>query len=252
VSDIAATTTTATTTILGCPARAFETEKDARECVSRLVLDRKGGYSVAINAEKVMRRSHDDALRAAIDGAAVWVPDGAGAVLGLRWLHGLRSLKVDFPRVTLEACDANGFRVFVLGSKEETNAPAAEKIRERYPNARVVGRIDGYASTEEMRAAIAAAEPEVVLVALGSPKQEVWAHEVAPDFPGVLFVPCGGALDALTGAVQRAPRFMVENHLEWLYRLYKQPSRWRRQLVLPRFLVRLLVATAAKRLGLAR
>ena len=83
---------------------------------------------------------------------------------------------------------------------------------------------------------------------MGSPRQELMAKRIIDAVPGVFIVGCGGALDILAGKLKRAPRFMVENNLEWLYRLAKEPSRWRRQLVLPRYMLRLAAEAAAARI----
>jgi len=90
------------------------------------------------------------------------------------------------------------------------------------------------------------------MVALGSPRQELFAARLTARVPGILAVGCGGALDILSGEKSRAPAFMVDHGLEWLYRLYKEPARLRRQLVLPLFLARLAVEVVRVRLGLAR
>ena len=75
---------------------------------------------------------------------------------------------------------------------------------------------------------------------MGTPMQEKFAMKLAQSGIDTFCVGCGGAFDILAGRLKRAPAFMVNNNLEWLYRLYKEPFRWRRQLVLPLFLMRLL------------
>jgi N-acetylglucosaminyldiphosphoundecaprenol N-acetyl-beta-D-mannosaminyltransferase len=99
-----------------------------------------------------------------------------------------------------------------------------------------------------MLEAVNSAHPDIVLVALGSPRQEIFASKLVKHVPGVFAVGCGGALDVLAGKVRRAPRFMVEHKLEWLYRLWKEPSRWRRQIVLPIFFIELAIAALRARL----
>jgi len=238
--------------VLGCPCVPFADEAAVKEVLRDLVAQGCGGYSVAINAEKIQRFTRDGALRNVIDGATLPVADGAGAVMGLRLLHGAPSAKIDLPRVLLEASDAAGWRLFIGGGGEEVNAGAARTVAARYPGAKVVGRINGYVAEDELIAAVAAASPQVILLAMGSPRQELVAARVIERVSNVFIVGCGGALDILAGTKQRAPRFMVENNLEWLYRLYKEPSRWRRQLVLPRYMLRLVVEAARQRTGYPR
>jgi N-acetylglucosaminyldiphosphoundecaprenol N-acetyl-beta-D-mannosaminyltransferase len=226
--------TTPTPRILGCPCLPFTSVDDAKSALARLVESGKGGVAVAINAEKVMRYQEDPALRTVIDGAALPTPDGAGAVLGLRALHGVDSIKLNMPIAALEAADEGRWRVFVAGATEEVNVGAVDVIRKRWPHIVIVGRHHGFAGPEAIQAAIAETHPQVVLLALGSPRQELLAARIVEQTPTVV-IGCGGALDALIGQVPRAPDFFVEHHLEWLYRLAQNPSRWRRQTALPHF-----------------
>lgn len=234
-------------TILDCPCVPFADEEAVKERLRTIVTAGEGGYSVAINAEKIQRYDHDEALRRVIDDAALPVADGAGAVIGLRLLHGVRSAKIDLPRVLLEAAQDAGWRLFVGGASKASNAGAMEEIMRRYPAMRIVGHADGYVPEADLIAAVAAARPQVMLLAMGSPRQELMAKRIIDAVPRVFIVGCGGALDILAGKLKRAPRFMVENNLEWLYRLAKEPSRWRRQLVLPRYMMRVFGEVAASR-----
>lgn len=234
--------------VLGCPCIPFPDESAVKDALRDLVELERGGYSVAINAEKIQRYGHDDTLRGVIGGSVLPVPDGAGAVIGLRLLHGVRSAKIDLPRVLLETSDEAGWRTFIGGGSESVNESAACTIATRYPGVRIVGRANGYIPEAEMIAAVATARPQVMLLAMGSPRQELVAARVIDAVPGVFIVGCGGALDIMAGKLKRAPRFMVENNLEWLYRLYKEPSRWKRQLVLPRYMLR-LAGEAVRRRG---
>ncbi|TXH02101.1 MAG: glycosyltransferase [Candidatus Moraniibacteriota bacterium] len=234
--------------IMGCPCLSFADENSVKAYLKGVVQSGSGGYTVAINAEKLMRRRSDSELDAVIRNAALPVADGAGAVLALKWLHGRSSLKVDMPKCTFEAADENGWRVFVLGSAEPVNAAATEKIAHIYPGINIVGRLNGYADYDGVLSALKAAKPQIVFLALGSPKQELLAGKLSKVLKGIVFVGCGGALDILAGKVSRAPKFFIENNLEWAYRLYKQPSRWRRQLVLPVFFSHLVSETFAMRL----
>lgn len=238
-------------TVLGCPCIPFINEAAVKQALRELISLGTGGYSVAINAEKIQRFTQDPDLRHVIEGSALPIADGAGAVIGLRLLHGARSAKIDLPRVLLEASDAAGWRLFIGGASERVNADAASTVASRYPGLKIVGQMNGYANEEALIAAVAAASPQVMLLAMGSPRQELVAARIIAAVPHVFIVGCGGALDILAGTKRRAPRYMVENNLEWLYRLYKEPSRWRRQLVLPKYLLRLLGEAARQRSDLA-
>lgn len=241
---------TATLRVLdGCPCVPLHSEQQAIDIIDRFISLRQGGYSVAINAEKILLYGSRADVRAIIDGAALPYPDGAGAVISLKWLHGRAARKLDMPIACLEGARRHGWRIFVLGATEEVNRRAVEAIRRRYPEVRIVGRLNGYEADEVKLQSIEGAQPDLVMAALGSPRQEILAAEIVRRMPQVFVIGCGGALDILAGRTRRAPGFMVNNGLEWLYRLLREPSRWRRQIVLPRFLLRVGMAALQARPG---
>lgn len=208
----------------------------------------RGGYCVAINAEKILfYRSRSD-LRQVIDRASLPYPDGFGAVLGLKWLHGAESRKINMPIACIDAAHRRGWRLFVLGAQEDINATAVEAMQRRWPGLHIAGRLNGFETKERAFEVIAQANANVVMVALGSPRQEMFAAELVERQPGVFVVGCGGALDILAGKTKRAPAFMVNNGLEWLYRLWKEPHRAGRQKMLPLFLAKLMKAAILKRM----
>ena len=225
---------------------------DAISEIQSMVRRGAAGYSIAINAEKIMRSRDDPAFRDMVNGACIKVPDGAGAVIGLRLLHGIRSAKIDFPKATLMAAQLLGAecRLAVVGATAESNAGAVARIRELYPQANVVLQRSGFTPEDELLEALQAVQPSLCLIAMGTPKQELFAQRAMAAGIRCLFVNCGGALDILSGKSVRAPAWMVENGMEWLYRLLKEPSRWRRQLVLPQFLGVLLLASFRQRAGI--
>ena len=202
------------------------------------------GYTVAINAEKIVRSQDDPEFRQLVQNAALRVPDGAGAVLALRLLCGVRSAKIDFPKAVLEAAAELGerARMGVIGATEESHQLAITEIRLRYPAIQIVLNRSGFVAEDELVRELLETRPQVCLVAMGTPKQERFATRAVESGIPCLFVGCGGALDILSGHAVRAPKWMVDNYFEWLYRLIQQPSRWRRQSVLPVFLGRLLTA----------
>jgi len=223
--------------IIGCPCYCFKNEEEAFVIVEEIFLSGNGGYSVAINAEKIMLFKNNQEFRNLILNSVLPSPDGAGAVIGMNLFHKRTSIKLDLPRLTLEICNRNSLRLLVLGAIEEVNEKAADVIKERYPNINLVGRMNGYFKTkEEVFSKIKETVPNIVLIALGSPRQENLARELLKENPNVVFIGCGGALDILSGRVERAPKFFIENNLEWFYRLVKQPFRIKRQKILPLFM----------------
>ena len=228
--------------ILGVKCLAVAGIEEIKQHITGLIESGTGGYSVAINAEKIMMYSRNIQMREVIDNALLPTPDGAGAVLGIKWLHGKKCIKLDLPRTIFELADEKKYRLFVFGSKEEVNMEAVEVLQRKYPGIVIAGRRNGYFDNdEEIVELIKKSNPQIVVTALGSPKQELLFRKMTLAMPHALFIGCGGALDALTGRVKRAPAFFVNNNLEWFYRLMQSPSRMKRQWVLPYFLIKLLL-----------
>ena len=232
--------------ILGCPCAGIM-EDEATEQIISLIREKKAGYMVAINAEKIWRYKSDKNLQSVIDKSIFPYPDGAGAVLGLRWLFGIKSEKVNMPIKALEAADRYRLRTFILGANETNHELAVANIMRVYPKISLVGHLHGYHEKEFIFSKIIACEPQLVLIAMGSPVQEIWADELISKTQAGIMVGCGGALDILSGTVARAPMFMIKNNLEWFYRLCVQPWRFWRQLFLPCFFLQLTSAVIAKK-----
>lgn len=223
--------------VLGISCLAYADERAAAAHVMSMVTTNTAGYTVAVNAEKFVRCDEDPDFRSVVQGAVARVPDGAGAVLALRWLCGVHSAKVDFPRASLRAADelGPGCRLAVIGASAGSHEAAVAAIRRLYPRANIVLTRTGYTPEAELLEALALQRPTLCLVAMGTPKQEQFAQKAVDAGIQCLFVGCGGALDILSGHAVRAPRWMVDNYLEWAYRLWQQPSRWRRQTALLTF-----------------
>ncbi len=233
--------------ILGAQCLAVESVEQIKEHISGLIDKGQGGYSIAINAEKIMMYSRSPQMKEVIDNSILPTPDGAGAVLGMKWLHGIRCIKLDLPKTIFELADKKNYRIFIFGSKEDVNKEAVEVLNKKYPGIIIAGRRNGYFDNdEEVVGLIKNSSPQIVVTALGSPKQELLFRKMTVAMPGTLFIGCGGALDALTGKVKRAPAFFVNNNLEWFYRLIQSPSRIKRQWILPVFVLKLFFARFLK------
>jgi N-acetylglucosaminyldiphosphoundecaprenol N-acetyl-beta-D-mannosaminyltransferase len=235
--------------VLGAHCLCVENVQQIKNYISELIEQKKGGYSVAINAEKIMMYSRKPEMKTIIDNSILPTPDGAGAVLAMKWLHGKKCIKLNLPRTIYELSNEKGYSVFVLGAKEEINEKAVNVLKERYPGMVIAGRRNGYFdSDDEVSGLITESKAQIVFAALGSPKQEIFSARFLKKHPDILFIGCGGTLDALAGKVKSAPDFFRYNNLEWLYRLYQSPKRIKRQWKLPFFLLRLIFAALFKRI----
>ena len=129
-------------------------------------------------------------------------------------------------------------RFFFFGGAPGVAERAAIALRQRHPGVEIVGTRDGYfapGQSPTIVASIVASKANVLLVGLGSPKQEYWLQEYLDATKCGVGIGVGGSFDVLAGMVPRAPRVWRQVGLEWLYRLIREPSRWRRQLALPQF-----------------
>ena len=222
--------------VLGVGFDHVDLDGAARRILERL--DRgERTFVITANPEFVMLARGDAELAAIAEQADIVVADGTGVVVGSRLLgHPLPRVAGRFlvDRLVPELV-ARGASVFLLGAAMGVAERAAESLRRRAPSLRVVGTYAGSADVESAER-VRAAAPEVVLVAYGMPKQERWiAHHLA-ELPSVkIAIGVGGELDQLAGVQRVPPAFVHRIGLEWLWRLMNEPSRWRRQRVLPLF-----------------
>ncbi len=228
--------------ILGAPVDALDME-GALERAARL-LDGNGepGCVLAVNPEKIyFLRAHPE-LMDFFERAALLIPDGIGVVWALRTLAGVRTPRVagvDCMERLCALAAERGDSIFLFGAAEEINRKASETLPARFPGLRVAGRSNGYVSEEAMPALLDSMRQSgarILFVGMGSPKQEQWVRAHLACLPTIRVCQCvGGSFDVVSGAVRRAPRVFRQLHLEWFYRLACQPTRWRRQMNLLRF-----------------
>lgn len=203
-------------------------------------------FVVTANPEFVMLCRRDRAVREASPSAhRLVVPDGVGLVLAARLLGvaipGRARGRELAPRLAEVARD-RGLSLYLLGAREGVAARAADGLTKRVPGVRVAGTYAGSAEDDDDSVPrVAAARPDILLVAYGMPKQELWITRNLGRLPSVrIAVGVGGAFDYLAGETPLPPEWLARIGLEWLWRLVRQPWRWRRQLALPVFLLLVL------------
>ena len=202
---------------------------------------RRGAYVVTPNPEIVMVCRENAAAKAAVDGAALTIADGIGVIYGAKILKTPLKQKlpgIDFTTGLMERMAGEGKSVFLFGGKPGVAEKAQETLEARYPGLRFAGVHDGYFDDDgPICEQIAAAAPDLLLVCLGAPKQEIWMHERGSALPVGLMIGAGGSLDVFAGTAERAPEKWQKAGLEWLYRLLKEPKRIGRMMKLPKFLL---------------
>jgi N-acetylglucosaminyldiphosphoundecaprenol N-acetyl-beta-D-mannosaminyltransferase len=199
-------------------------------------------YVVTLGTEMIVRAQDDERFREILNGAALSLCDTVGVMFAAR-LHDVFIRQpvtgVDLIDPLCEALAAQGASVYLLGASGDTAERAAQGLVARHPNLQVAGWHHGYFSSNEdgaVAAEIAQSGAAVVFVGLGSPRQEYWLAEQLLATGCHVGIGVGGSFDILAGNIPRAPALWQRLGLEWLYRLIREPKRWRRQLALPRFL----------------
>jgi N-acetylglucosaminyldiphosphoundecaprenol N-acetyl-beta-D-mannosaminyltransferase len=199
-------------------------------------------FVVTANPEIVMHALKDPDYFSVLKQADVVTPDGIGIVIGAKLLGTPiqeRLTGYDLMWRLFQLSAEKGYKVYFLGAAPDVIEEAARRAVEAVPGLRLVGYHHGYFDVDDrcVIEEIKEREPDILLVGLGFPKQEKWIERFGPELKKGLMIGVGGSFDVLAGKVKRAPLLWRKLYLEWLYRLIQQPSRWRRMLALPRFLV---------------
>ena len=196
---------------------------------------------VTVNAEFVMAAQRNKDFRVAINAAALVVADGMGVVWATRFLRQAAPERVtgaDMLPLLAQRCAIKGYRLYLFGAAPGVAEVAAEQLRQIAPGVIIAGTYAGTPAQAEEEAIIErvrAAEADILCVAYGAPAQDLWIWRNLARLPVAVAMGVGGAYDFLAGRQQRAPEWMRRMGLEWLYRLYREPWRWRRMLALPKF-----------------
>ena len=227
--------------VLGAPIDAVNMDSALRFVDCHIAEGTKAGVVLAMNPEKVYSLRRDPLLNRFFSEATLLLPDGIGMVLALRFLNGKKIGRVPGADLMQSLCarsPVTGHRIFIFGASEEVNRGAVEELERRHPGIRIVGRANGYLPKEKMGELVKrinASGADILFVALGSPRQEMWVQEYLPYLNIKIVQGIGGTLDTITGRVKRAPKLFQDIGLEWFYRLLSQPTRIIRQKSLPRF-----------------
>ena len=206
------------------------------------------------NTEIVMAAKEDENIRNIINAGDLVTPDGVGLIYGSRIKKKPLRERVtgfDLSIKILEIANEKGYSLFLLGGKEGVAKAAGENIIKRYPNIKLAGFHHGYFKgshigrnnhEEELGIihSINKAKPDIIFVGLGFPKQEIWIDANKNRLNSKVIIGNGGTMDILSGNAKRAPEVFQKLGLEWLYRLIREPSRIKRQMVIPKFMLYVL------------
>lgn len=225
--------------VLGLPVHLMD---DYAGWLVNRVAQHQGTHVITLNAEMSMQASRSSSLAALIRQAELVVPDGAGIVLHFR-LRGrviARCPGIDLAEAVLsrsphlQAPNA----VFFYGGAPGVTQHATAYWNQRSPQVSIASPWHGFLTEveqQELRDALRSLQPRLILVGLGVPRQEFWIAEHRHLCPNAVWIGVGGSFDIWAGTKPRAPEWFRKNHLEWAYRLYQEPWRWRRMTALPHF-----------------
>jgi N-acetylglucosaminyldiphosphoundecaprenol N-acetyl-beta-D-mannosaminyltransferase len=217
-------------TVLSCAIDRVDMAGALARC-ERSIASRSYVQHMAINAAKLVAMRDDPELARVIRGCELVTADGQAVVWASRVLGDPlpeRVAGIDLMEALMARAAQRGYRVYILGARREVLEEAVRRLHERHPGLQIVGYRDGYFSDDEEAAvadAIAHARPDILFVAMSSPRKELFLGRRGPamDVPFVMGV--GGAIDVVSGITKRAPRIMQRLGLEWLFRLLQEPRR---------------------------
>ncbi len=203
-------------------------------------------HIITLNAEIAYAAYDNHELRNIINRAHMVTPDGIGIVWAGRMLSYPFQERVTGIDLTREICHravVKKWPVYLLGAAPGVAQQAAEKMEYEFPGLHICGLHHGYFQTEEIPAILRdlrAQKPAIALIALGAPRQELFIDRYRQLLGNTVCIGIGGSLDVLAGNKKRAPAWMIRANLEWMYRLFTEPARIKRQSVLPLFMLRVL------------
>jgi len=215
--------------------------------MERMILSGDSHHVVTVNPEFIMTALGNAAFRDILNSADLAIPDGMGIVLASRLLGKPiteRVTGVDLVEQFARVAAGKGFRFFLLGAAPGVAERAAEVLKNACSGLVIAGTHSGSprpGEEDEICLRIREARPDVLLVAFGSPKQDLWIARTRERLNVPVSIGVGGSLDYIAGVIDRAPKWMRNVGLEWFYRLVNQPERWRRMLALPQFAARVTV-----------
>lgn len=220
------------------------TMQETLQWIEQAIAERRPRQIITGNPEMLMTAQNSETFYQVMNQADLVVPDGIGLVIAAR-----RFLKVEVPeRVAgfdiatnmIPIAQKKGYRIYLLGAAPGVAEEAQRRLLEQYPGLQIVGVHDGYlndANRQEVIAEIRHLKPDLLFVGMGAPRQEMFIAEYKEEMQVPVAIGLGGSIDIWAGVAKRAPQFWQNLHMEWFYRLMKQPSRVGRMMALPKFVL---------------
>lgn len=232
--------------ILGYPVDLTDME-NALEIAENYINAKTCGQIVTLNPEMIMQGKKNPELSNALLDAELVLPDGIGVVIALKkiGIHIKRLPGIEFSEALIKKCAEKGYNIGFLGASKDVLEATVNIFQAKYPLIKIVYTHDGYFNgDEEIKIAneLKNSHVQVLFVALGVPKQEVWSANYKNILNSVIMVGVGGSFDVWSKKVKRAPVIFRKFGLEWFFRLISQPSRFKRMFpTLPLFYIKVLL-----------
>lgn len=221
-----------------------EAVEGAVDYSKKMIETKSGAQVVTINPEMIEYALKNSDFAEILNSAELVIPDGIGIQIGLK-IKGFNASRIpgiEYSHKLVKECAKNGYSLALVGAKPEVVQKASENLKSEFPDLNIVYVQDGYFSNvNDVYWSLGEKNPQVVLVALGSPRQETFIRDYRKYHSDAFMVGVGGSFDVWSGMVQRAPKIYQKLGLEWLYRTVKEPQRFKRIFpTLPKFLFRVL------------
>ncbi len=237
------------TYVLNCPVDLCDCET-ALDSVYSALNDNKNFHIVTINPEMIMNAQKNKNFFEILNKSDLNIPDGVGVRIALKMqkINQNQIRGVDFSRCLMDLAAKKSLRVGFLGAKEEVIKKAKENFLKKLPDLNFCYVRNGYFdSIEEIIEEIKLSSPQILLVGLGSPKQEEIIVKLKEILKGCVFVGVGGSFDVFSGCTKESPLIFQKLGLEWLYRTVLEPKRLKRIFpVLPLFVIKCIINTIIK------
>ncbi|MBW8036427.1 MAG: WecB/TagA/CpsF family glycosyltransferase [Planctomycetes bacterium] len=226
--------------ILGVPLTKFKSYAHAENYIIKRIKEKEKSFCVAINPEKTYRSFSDRNLKEVFDQADLHICDGVGSAIAARWLTGHKVARITGVQLFLNLmvrAEKEKLKVYLLGGAPDVNQGAYNYLRDKHPELQIVGSKDGYFKDDnDVIEHINKTKPDMLFVAMGSPKQEYWISRHMKKLNVSYFMGVGGTFDVVSGKVKWAPAFYRRTGTEFLYRFACEPGkRWRREIIRLKF-----------------
>ncbi len=237
--------------VLGLPVHISD---DYLGCVKEKLSNGKGTHIVTINSEMAMQAQKNLELASVICKAELVIPDGSGVVLFLR-SQGIKVNRcpgIELAESVVKLASTQDWQVFLIGGAPGVAKTVSAKWEQLFSGLAIAGVWDGYFNDEQdqlLCQELQEKQPQIILVGLGVPRQEFWIRDHRYLCPNTVWIGVGGSFDIWSGQKTRAPRWLRDHHLEWVYRLYKEPWRAKRMLALPHFVFAVVWQVVSKLVG---